>query len=91
VNDVTILRAYRVPERFSYYHVELDSHALLLAEGAATESFVDNVDRMHFANWAERPLPARPIVELPYPRAKSWRQLPARLKAQLAAILREAS
>lgn len=85
VNGADILREYNVAERFSYYHVELDCHALLLAEGAAAESFVDNVERMHFANWDARTTPTQPIVELPYPRAKSWRQMPARLRARLAA------
>lgn len=87
VNGVGIYREHDVPEQFTYYHVELASHELLLAEGVQTESFVDNVDRMHFHNWDDRNAPAAPILEMPYPRAKSWRQLPARLKA----IAREAS
>jgi hypothetical protein len=85
VNGASIRREYDVPECFSYYHVELASHELLLAEGVAAESFVDNVDRMHFANWDERTTPAEPIAEMLYPRAKSHRQLPPSLRARWAA------
>lgn len=85
VNGVSIVREHDVPELFTYYHVELASHELLLAEGAPAESFVDNVERTHFQNWAERTgtenEPA--MVELPYPRALSSRQVPQALHARL--------
>ncbi len=83
INGGSIRREYDVPERFTYYHLELAHHALLLAEGALAESFVDNVDRMHFHNWDERDAAATPIAEMPYPRAKSARQVPAALRRQL--------
>ena len=86
VNGAGIRRETDVPECFTYYHVELDSHELLLAEGVAAESFVDNVDRMAFANWAERP-EGGAVGELPYPRAKSARQVPGLLRARLAAAV----
>ncbi len=79
VNGTSIIRERNVPAQFSYYHIELDSHELLLAEGALTESFVDNTSRMAFANWAERPGDVA-ITELPYPRAKSARQLPTGIR-----------
>ncbi len=78
-----ITREHDVPEAFNYYHVELEAHELLLAEGAPTESFVDNIDRMNFHNWDERSAPVEPIIEMDYPRAKSARQLPAGLRARL--------
>jgi glycosyltransferase involved in cell wall biosynthesis len=37
-------------EQIDYYHVELDSHDILLAEGAASESFVDCDSRRMFQN-----------------------------------------
>ncbi len=80
-----ISRERNVPESFTYYHVELASHELLYAEGALVESFVDNVDRMHFSNWDERTAPVEPIQEMPYPRVKSVRQLPTRLRTPRAA------
>jgi autotransporter passenger strand-loop-strand repeat protein len=84
VNGVSIIRETGVPAHFTYHHVELATHELLLAEGVAAESFVDNVDRVHFHNWDARETPATPIEEMPYPRAKSVRQLPAVLRLRLA-------
>ncbi len=81
INHTTITRETEVPEVFTYYHVELDAHELILAENTLTESFVDNTGRMNFDNWADHQSPTTPIAELPYPRAKSARQLPASLRA----------
>lgn len=49
VNGSSIARVARV-ERISYWHVELDSHDVLLAEGAPSESFVDDNSRLMFHN-----------------------------------------
>jgi hypothetical protein len=87
VNDVSILREKNVPETFTYYHVELAEHALILAEGAPAETFVDNVSRMAFDNWEEHEaLYGRaPIAEMAYPRAQSHRQVPMDIAARLKA------
>jgi len=45
VNDSSVVREENVPERFTYYHIELDSHALIRAEDVPAETFVDNVGR----------------------------------------------
>jgi Hint domain len=79
VNGLSIIREPGMAERFVYYHVELADHALIFAEGAAAETFVDNVDRMGFDNWAEHEalyadVPV--LAELPYARAKASRQVP---------------
>lgn len=37
-------------ERVVYFHVELDRHAVLLAEGAPAESYLDTGNRTQFAN-----------------------------------------
>jgi hypothetical protein len=88
VNSVSILREADVPASFTYYHVELEHHAVILAEGAPAESFVDNTDRLAFDNWADHellhPEPA-PIEEMACPRAKSQRQGPKATLARLAA------
>jgi Ca2+-binding RTX toxin-like protein len=89
VNGASILRERRVPERFTYHHVELAAHALILAEGVPAETFVDNVARGAFDNGAEHEalyghLPS--IRELPNPRAKARRQVPARVLARLDAL-----
>jgi hypothetical protein len=83
VNDETVLRETSIPDQFTYYHVELATHELLLTEGVPTESFVDNVDRMNFHNWDARTAPDEPIAEMSYPRAKSARQVPSRIHAEL--------
>ncbi|RZJ89792.1 MAG: Hint domain-containing protein, partial [Brevundimonas sp.] len=52
VNGVTITQATEVDE-VTYWHIELDSHDVLIAEGAASESFVDDNSRAMFHNAAE--------------------------------------
>jgi hypothetical protein len=86
VNGTTITRERDVPEIFTFWHVELADHSLILAEGVPAETFVDNVDRVIFDNWAEHEelygdQPAIPEMDLP--RAKSARQLPAALRRKL--------
>ena len=91
VNGTTIIREYDVPQVITYYHVELEEHALLLAEGTPAESFVDRVDRGVFTNWNEyQALNGReePIPEMAYPRAKSRRQVPAAVRQQIEARTR---
>lgn len=52
VNGVSILQE-TAEDDIQYLHLELDTHELLLAEGAATESFVDDDSRCMFQNAAE--------------------------------------
>jgi Hint domain len=87
VNGTSIRRESQIPEKFVYYHVELDDHSLILAENVPAETFVDNVDRRHFDNWAEHEAlypEGRAIAELPQPRAKARRQVPASIRVALA-------
>jgi glycosyltransferase involved in cell wall biosynthesis len=49
VNDVSIIQARRV-ERVDYIHIELDTHDVILAEGAPSESFIDDDSRGLFQN-----------------------------------------
>jgi hypothetical protein len=87
VNGTSILRETHVPPTWVYYHVELEDHSLILAENTPAETFVDNVERRNFDNWAEHEAlypDGKPISELPYPRAKGGRQVPPRIRALLA-------
>ena len=52
MNGTTIVREGGL-ERVDYYHVELDSHDVILAEGAPSESFVDDDSRAMFHNALE--------------------------------------
>lgn len=86
VNGTSIVRETTVPRTFVYYHVELDDHSLILAENTPVETFVDNVDRMNFDNWAEHEAlypEGRAIAEMDTPRAKARRQVPARIRLAL--------
>jgi hypothetical protein len=88
VNGASIIRETAAPAVFVYYHIELDDHALILAENAPAETFVDNVDRMNFDNWQEHETlypDGRAVVELAYPRAKAFRQVPQHIRAAIAA------
>jgi hypothetical protein len=87
VNGSSIVRESDVPRVFTYYHVEVDDHSLILAENTPAETFVDNVDRLAFDNWAEHEElypEGKPISELPYPRAKAHRQVPVSTRVKLA-------
>jgi hypothetical protein len=71
---------------FTYYHVELYDHSLILAEDTPAEIFIDNVDRLGFDNWAECQAlypEGKPIIEMPYPRAKAFRQVQRSIRERL--------
>ncbi len=89
VNGTTIVRESAMPERFTYFHVELDDHALILAEGVPAETFLDTVTRRRFDNYADYEArcgdAGAQLTELPVPRIKSARQLPRTLRERLAA------
>ena len=52
INGSTIRRVRHL-ELVEYYHLELDSHDVILAEGAPSETFVDDEGRGVFHNAAE--------------------------------------
>jgi ELWxxDGT repeat protein len=49
VNGVSIVQAERV-ETVEYFHIELESHDVILAEGAPSETFIDDDSRFMFHN-----------------------------------------
>ena len=88
VNGTTITRVplSEFGESYTVYHVETEAHQIVLANGAPAETFVDNVSRRAFDNYAEfeKLHGDQPeMKELPYPRASNARHLPARIKARL--------
>lgn len=52
VNDATIRRSPEI-DPIRYFHIELETHDILMAEGAAAESFVDCDSRAMFHNLAD--------------------------------------
>lgn len=88
VNGTTIARTAELGETFTVYHVETEEHEVIVANGAATETFIDNVSRRAFDNYAEFEAMYGDVAEmeeLGYPRATTARQVPAAIRAELAA------
>ncbi len=85
VNGSTIYQESNVREAFTYYHVETDAHELILAEGVATETFVDQTTRDTFENAHEAP--DRVIPEMPLPRISSARLVPDHIKRKLRPLI----
>ncbi|RXH10119.1 hypothetical protein EAS54_32235 [Bradyrhizobium guangzhouense] len=52
VNDENVIRMVDV-ETIDYFHIELETHDVILAEGAASETFIDDDSRGMFHNWTE--------------------------------------
>ncbi len=48
INGCTIVQEMR--DEVTYYHIELDQHDVLLAEGLPVESYFDTGDRSNFDN-----------------------------------------
>ena len=87
VNGSTIVAMPNPPELIEYFHLELDRHRLIVANGTPVESFVDDVSREEFDNvdeWHALGLGPLPAQALPYVKAKSARQLPEATRQRLA-------
>jgi hypothetical protein len=87
LNGTTIRQVQPQGDAFTYYNLEFDRHALVLAEGAEAESFADNVSRTRFHNHAEFAVlypEGREVGEMDLPRAASARQVPAAIRRRIA-------
>ena len=90
VNGTSIRRIEpaELGERFIVYHIETENHEIVLAEGAPAETFIDNVARQRFDNYAEFEAlygaAPEPMQELPQPRAMSSRQVPPSIRAKIS-------
>jgi len=83
LNGRSIYRVQDMPlDGFSYYHVELDAHCVILAEGCATESYLDMPSRDAFDNGAAR-VDAPPITGMDLPRITTRRLVPGAIVARL--------
>ena len=82
------LTAAELGERYTVvYHVETEAHDLIVAEGVAAETFLNNVTRRRFDNYAEFEglygETGSVIGEMDVPRVKSARQLPQAIRRRL--------
>ena len=79
-----------MPSEFTYYHVETEHHDEILANGAASETFIDYVGRKGFDNYLEY-LDLygadRIIPEMNRLRVSAKRLLPPQLAQRLGAAL----
>lgn len=82
VNGATIAQVDKMPlQGFTYYHIETDAHELILAEGQAAETYLDQPSRDCFDNGNERcGAPIYPAMEMP--RISSRRMLPKAVVAR---------
>lgn len=84
VNGMTVVQDRAV--RFvHYYHVELDNHDVLLAEGLPAESYIDTGNRGFFAN-NDGPLTLHPELEIDAERVHWQDRLCAPLRLRSAEI-----
>jgi len=97
VNGVSIIKI-EPTETFYYYHVELENHSLLVAEGTAAESFYPNCeDRLVYDNGAEYdrlyPYGNSQLILYPldYPRISSKNKVPRYVRQKLMQIAEEVS
>lgn len=92
VNGRSILRETDMPLVFTYHHIELDTHDLLMAEGTPAESFLQSTTDLVESDWAKDDLARRadlpesgPMEQMAFPRVKAARQLPVALRDMLTA------
>lgn len=91
VNDCSILKT-EPTTAFTYYHIELDHHALLVAEGTLAESYLpQKEDRYCYDNGSEYdelyPGDRNVLLwPLDYPRISSYTTVPRYIRKQLMAI-----
>ncbi|MAQ86284.1 MAG: hypothetical protein CMH12_24320 [Maritimibacter sp.] len=75
-----------LPAEFTVYHVETEAHDFIVANGVASETYVDARGRSRFDNYADYLAIAgadRVVRECDLPRVASQRLLPVRLRSAL--------
>ena len=85
--NITCVPRSEMQQTYTVYHVETEAHEIILANGASAETFIDNVSRRSFDNFAEFDAlygDVPEMEELPLPRAMSARQVPASILSRLA-------
>jgi hypothetical protein len=83
---IDLVPLHQTPKRFAVYHIETEAHDAILANGAASESFIDYTGRQGFDNYAEYLAlygSERIYPEMDRPRITNARMLPEALRARL--------
>ena len=84
--SIRLVPLAEMPTKFTWWHLELEEHEAIVANGVAAESFIDYNGRSGFDNYGEyRDLAGseRHIVEMPLARICSQRLLPDELRGFL--------
>ncbi|CBV42697.1 Hint domain-containing protein [Halomonas elongata] len=75
-----------MPAAITYYHIETNTHEVVIANGTEAETYIDYVDRQAFSNYSEYValygIETR-IVEMPRHRISSRRLVPQYLRERL--------
>jgi hypothetical protein len=86
VNGKSIVQMTEWQGDIEYYHIETENHEIIFAEGVPCETFIDNVSRQQFDNYAEYQAlyPFSTVMkELPLPRVRHRRQLPSAIATRI--------
>jgi uncharacterized delta-60 repeat protein len=92
VNGKTIVQMTEWEGDIEYYHIETEAHEIIYAEGVPCETFIDNVSREQFDNYAEYQAlypNTRMMKELRLPRVRFKRQLPESIRDRLESRIDE--
>ena len=84
--SIRLLPLSEMPARFNYWHVELEKHRCVVANGVPAESFIDYVGRSGFDNYddyLDLVGADRLIAEMPLPRVCAHRLVPPGLREAL--------
>ena len=84
--SIRLVPLAEMPTKFTWWHLELEAHEAIVANGVAAESFIDYNGRSGFDNYGEYLDLAgsdRHIVEMPLARICSQRLLPDELRGFL--------
>jgi hypothetical protein len=76
-----------LPDRVTYYHIETEDHDVILANGAAAETYVDYIGRRAFDNHAgylDLYGEEKAITEMALPRVSAGRLVPPAIRARLS-------
>ena len=90
-NPIRFAPLEKMPARFNYWHVELEEHECIVANGVPAESIIDYVGRSGFDNYGEYldlVGADRLIPEMPLPRISARRLLPANRSDDADALIR---
>ena len=86
--SITQISKQDLGDSYTVYHIETETHEIILANGAETETYIDHAKRRVFDNYAEYAALYGEEVEmqeLPLPRVTTQRALPVHIRHKIGA------